>query len=101
MRGAHAITDGHTGALLQVILAYGLRSMLQNTWRQLRIAAKLNSQSADDAHVMLDVTRLLQELDVADDGTRPSTHHTQEQMREAFGLQEYRHEFARTLLQLK
>ena len=101
MRGAHAITDGHIGAILQVILAYGLRSMLQSTWRQLRIAARLNSQSADDAHVMLDVTRLLQELDVADDGTRPSTHHTQEQMREAFGLQEYRHEFARTLLQLK
>ena len=86
---------------VQVVLAYGLRAQLQVAWQQLRLAAKLNVQSADDAHVMLDVTRLLQELDVADDGTKPSTHHTQEQMREAFGLQDYRHEFARTLLQLK
>lgn len=87
--------------MTQVILAYGLRALLQSAWKQLRIAAKMNTQSADDAHVMLDVTRLLQELDVADDGTRPSKQHTQDQMRATFGLQEYRHEFARTLLQGK
>lgn len=84
---------------MQVILAYGLRALLQTAWQELCVAARSNTQSVADAHVMLDVTRLLQELDVADDGTRPSTHHTQEQMREAFGLHEYRHEFAQTLLQ--
>lgn len=86
---------------IQIILAFGLRAKLQADWKQLLLFARDQRQSADDAHTLLDVTRLLQELDVADDGTRPGSYHTQEQMREAFGLQDYRHEFARNLLQLK
>ena len=83
-----------------MILAYGLRSELQTSWDALQSSAKRNSQSLKDAHVLLDVTRLLQELDVADDGTKPAGYHTQERMREVFGLGEYRHEHARNLLQL-
>ena len=84
----------------QVVLAYGLRSALQASWEALRSFAKGNCQTVEDAHVLLDVTRLLQELDVADDGTKPAGHHTQERMREVFGLGEYRHEHARNLLHL-
>lgn len=83
----------------QVILAYGLRSALQLSWLVLQSSAKRNCQSVEDAHVLLDVTRLLQELDVADDGTKPAGYHTQERMREVFGMGEYRHEHARNLLQ--
>ena len=89
------------GMHLQVVLAFGLRSALQSSWQVLRSSAQNNTQSVEDAHVMLDVTRLLQELDVADDCTKPSGYHTQERMREVFGLGEYRHEHARNLLQLK
>ena len=85
----------------QVILAYGLRSALQISWEALQSAARHNCQSIQDAHTLLDVTRLLQELDVADDGTKPAGYHTQERMREVFGLGEYRHEHARNLLQLQ
>ncbi|KAL3157644.1 hypothetical protein ABBQ32_012089 [Trebouxia sp. C0010 RCD-2024] len=85
----------------QVILAYGLRSALQASWEALQSSARRNCQSVDDAHVLLDTTRLLQELDVADDGTKPAGYHTQERMREVFGLGEYRHEHARNLLQLE
>lgn len=83
----------------QVILAYGLRSALQTSWQALQSSANRNCQSVEDAHVLLDVTRLLQELDVADDGTKPVGYHTQERMREVFGMGEYRHEHARNLLQ--
>ncbi|KAA6413618.1 MAG: hypothetical protein FRX49_13726 [Trebouxia sp. A1-2] len=85
----------------QVILAFGLRSALQCNWQELRSSAKSNTQCVGDAHVLLDVTHLLQELDVSDDGTKPSGYHTQERMREVFGLGEYRHAHARNLLQLK
>lgn len=85
----------------QVILAYGLRSALQASWETLQASAKRNCQSVEEAHVLLDTTRLLQELDVADDGTKPGGYHTQERMREVFGLGEYRHEHARNLLQLE
>lgn len=84
-----------------MILAYGLRSALQASWEALQSSARRNCQSVDDAHVLLDTTRLLQELDVADDGTKPAGYHTQERMREVFGLGEYRHEHARNLLQLE
>lgn len=86
---------------LQVVLAFGLRSALQGSWQELRSSAKSNTQSVGDAHILLDVTHLLQELDVSDDSTKPSGYHTQERMREVFGLGEYRHEHARNLLQLK
>lgn len=84
----------------EVILAYQLRSALQSSWEALLSSANSNAQSAEDAHVLLDVSRLLQELDVADDGTRPEDYHTQERMREVYGLGEYKHEHARNLLQL-
>ena len=84
-----------------MLLAYGLRSALQASWEALQSSAKRNCQSLKDAHVLLDVTRLLQELDVADDGTKPAGYHTQERMREVFGLGEYRHEHVRNLLQLE
>lgn len=84
-----------------MILAYGLRSVLQASWEALQSSAKRSCQSIEDAHVLLDVTRLLQELDVADDGTKPAGCHTQEHMREVFGLGEYRHEHVRNLLQLE
>ena len=74
--------------LAQVILAYGLRSALQTSWEALQASAKHNCQSVQDAHVLLDVTRLLQELDVADDSTKPAGYPTQERMREVFGLGE-------------
>ena len=90
----------HDQLCLQVILAYQLRGALQSSWEALLSSANSNAQSAEDAHVLLDVSRLLQELDVADDGTRPEGYHTQERMREVFGLGEYRHEHARNLLQL-
>ena len=86
---------------MQVVLAFGLRSALQCSWQELRSSANCNTQCVEDAHILLDVTHLLQELDVSDDGTKPSGYHTQERMREVFGLGEYRHEHARNLLQLK
>lgn len=86
---------------LQVVLAFGLRSVLQSGWEELQTSAKRNQQTVRDAHLLLDVTRLLQEFDVADDGTKPAGYHTQERMREVFGLGEYRHEHACNLLQLE
>ncbi|DBA86230.1 TPA: hypothetical protein ACH3X1_005734 [Trebouxia sp. C0004] len=85
----------------QVVLAFGLRSALQSSWQGLGSSAKSNTQCVGDAHILLNVTHLLQELDVSDDGTKPSGCHTQECMQEVFGLGEYRHEHARNLLQLK
>ena len=74
---------------------------MQSDWQVLRSFANSNQQTARDAHVLLDASRLLQELDVADDGTKPAEDHSQELMREVFGLGEYRHEHARNLFELK
>ncbi|KAL0021398.1 hypothetical protein WJX77_012562 [Trebouxia sp. C0004] len=52
----------------QVVLAFGLRSALQSSWQGLGSSAKSNTQCVGDAHILLNVTHLLQELDVSDDG---------------------------------